>query len=400
MKKLLHVLVFTLAVTSAVAQAQYGWVEKSMFGGVARHRCVGVSIGSRGYMGLGHVNSITNIAYQDWWEYDPGTDTWAQKANYPGGTRYHSVGFAIGQYAYVGMGRDEIGNNYKDLYRYDAVTNTWSTMANLPGPNRRGAVAFAINGKGYVGTGSGLADFYEYDPATNTWTVKASIPGQGRTSAIGVAVNGKGYIGTGEIGGPSNDLYEYNPATNTWITCTPLPGLARMEACGFELNGDLYIATGDDFSSGTNYQDVWCYKPSTGTWLQLGDFAGAARRYMTSFTIGGRAYTGLGTSGINYKDLWEFGSLSSVEEHVSPIEQLHIFPNPVAANGTATLQWNKFINEGELLLIDMNGRLTRTISNISGTSSTVSAEGLAAGTYFIQLRGENGTLANGKILVQ
>lgn len=398
MKKLLPVLLAACLSIGSTAQNQYGWIQKSMFGGDARHRCVGVTIGSRGYMGLGHVNSITNIAYQDWWEYDPGSDTWAQKANFPGGDRYHSVGFAIGQYAYVGMGRDEVGNNYNDLYRYDAVTNTWSTMTSLPGPNRRGGVAFAINGKGYVGTGSYLADFYEYNPVTNAWTAKASIPGSGRTSAVGVAVNGKGYIGTGDVGGPSNDLYEYNPATNTWFTCASLPGLARMEACGFELNGNLYIGTGDDYSSGTNYQDMWCYKPATNSWVQLDDFAGSARRYMTSFTIGSRAYAGLGTSGINYKDLWEFGTISGITEPVAAIEQLTVFPNPVLEN--TTLQWNKSIINGELLLIDMQGKRVRTISNISGTTVMLSREDLAAGTYFVQLRSAKGTHANGKLLLR
>jgi len=394
-------LLFSLALLSAfavVAQTQYGWVEKSMFGGVPRHRCVGLTIGNRGYMGLGHYNSTGNVAFEDWWEYDPGSDTWAQKANFPGGPRYHSAGFAIGGYAYVGTGRDEIGYNYQDFYRYDPVTNTWSAIANFPGPARRGAVGFAINGKGYVTTGSYYTDIFEYNPGTNTWTPKATFPGAGRLSAVGFSIGNKGYVTTGDVGGPSNDMWEFDPVANSWLQRASLPGLARMEAAGFELMGKGYVGTGDNYSSGTNYQDFWCFDPASNTWVQVADFGGAARRYLTTFTIGNRAYAGLGTSGINYGDLWEFGTMNGVEEKIPAIEELHTYPNPAQEEIFVTVPAK--ITEGELLLIDHNGRLLRKMENLRGGALRIEREGLAAGIYFLSLRENGATKANGKIILR
>src|SRR5688500_9723242 len=178
----------------------YGWTQKASMPSPARHRATALSIGNRGYMGLGHVNSVVDIQFNDWWEYDPGTKSWTQKANYAGGKRYHAAGFAIGNKGYVGTGRDTTFSNKIDFWEYDPVTNLWTQKANFGGAARRGAVGFTIGNKGYVGTGSFLADFWCYDPSVNLWSPVASLPATGRTSSVGFSIGGKGYCGTGEIG--------------------------------------------------------------------------------------------------------------------------------------------------------------------------------------------------------
>jgi hypothetical protein len=45
---------------------------------------------------LGHKN--------DFWEYDPATNAWTQKANFAGLARETPVGFAIGNKGYIGCG--------------------------------------------------------------------------------------------------------------------------------------------------------------------------------------------------------------------------------------------------------------------------------------------------------
>ncbi|MFK7787367.1 MAG: hypothetical protein AB8B56_19745, partial [Crocinitomicaceae bacterium] len=57
-----------------------GWTPKANFGAEARHRGIGMSIGNKGYMGLGHYNGAgPNIVKKDWWEYDPATNSWTQR---------------------------------------------------------------------------------------------------------------------------------------------------------------------------------------------------------------------------------------------------------------------------------------------------------------------------------
>lgn len=388
-------LFFSLAV---FAQSNFTWIQKAGFPGPARHRSTGASVGNRGYMGLGHVNSVFDVLFDDWFEYDPGTDSWTQKANFPAGPRYHAACFVIGNKIYVGSGRDINATLYNDFYCYDPVTNSWTTLPSFPGAGRRGAVGFAINGMGYVGTGSGQSNFFKYNPTLNSWTPCASLPGPGRTSAVAFAINGRGYVTTGDYGGPAGDMWEYNPTLDTWTAKANLPGLPRMEACGFAMNGIGYVGTGDNYSSGTNYQDFWSYNPATNTWTQEIDFSGAARRYMTSFVIGNRAYTGLGTSGINYADLWEFGSISGVEENEAGLLPMEIFPNPV--HETATLRFSTTVKNASLVLTGLDGKQVLSLSKISGDQFIFDKNEIAPGIYFFSLEESGKLISISKVIIE
>src|SRR5688572_29638337 len=116
MKRRLLFIFFLFCFPLAEYGQTYTWIQKATYGGAARHRAVGVSVGGRGYMGLGHINSVVDVQFADWWEYDPGTNSWAQKANFPPGKRYHAVAFAIDSFAYVGTGRDTTFNNRRDFW--------------------------------------------------------------------------------------------------------------------------------------------------------------------------------------------------------------------------------------------------------------------------------------------
>jgi N-acetylneuraminic acid mutarotase len=390
MQQFVHrILIIVLVVcgTDVFAQAQYGWIQKAGFPGPARHRATAAAAGNRGYMGLGHINSVVDVLFDDWFEYDPGTDSWTQKANYPGGPRLHAASFVIDNIIYVGTGRDVNASLHKDFWKYNPVTNTWAAVASYPGAGRRGAVGFTINGLGYVGTGSYHSNFYRYDPSNDSWTQIQSLPGTGRISAVGFAINDKGYIGTGDESGPLNDLWQYDPAFDTWTQMANLPGLPRMEAGGFVLNGKGYIGTGDDFSSGNNYQDFWCYDPSTNAWMQVTDFAGAARRYLSCFTIGNRAYAGLGTSGMNYADFWEYGSISGVEENSG--FTFSVYPMPVTEQ--SMVQFSSAVSDAKMELTDINGKLVAKHESISGSQFRLERNGLPDGVYFLRVE-ENGKL--------
>ena len=83
MIKGIYILVFAAALMSFDASAW--WEKRADFGSNARHRGTGLSIGNKGYFGLGHYNGAgPNIVMSDWWEYDPATNSWSQKADYIG----------------------------------------------------------------------------------------------------------------------------------------------------------------------------------------------------------------------------------------------------------------------------------------------------------------------------
>lgn len=397
MRKLFTLVLFIMIADGALAQTQYGWVQKASLPALGRHRSTALSCGNRAYVGLGHINSVApDVLFEDWWEYDPGSDSWSQKANFMGGLRYHATGFTIGNDMYVGTGRAPSGVLKQDFYKYSPATNTWVQVANFPGTVRRGAVGFEIGGYGYAGTGSYYADWYKYNPTTNTWSPIAQGP-TGRISAVGMSLNGKGYCGTGDIGGNSGDWWEYNPTTNVWTQKATLTGLPRMEATGFPLFGKCFVGTGDNYSSGVNYQDFWAWDPATNSWTQVADFAGAARRYLIATTLNGRAYAGTGTSGMNYNDWWEFGSISGVEENDLPSVNVY----PVPSSGPVTFQLSEPVASSmTLVLYDMLGNVVRVSSLQAGSQFSIDKEELSAGTYTYSLTCDSQFFGSGKIIFE
>jgi hypothetical protein len=207
----------TLTVLACISDT---WCRKADLGGLARRGAVGFSIGNKGYIGTGG-NGV--VIYQDFWEYDPATNAWTQKANYLGGPRWFATGFSIGTKGYIGTGQTSTGSlaASQDFYEYDPTTNLWTQKANYLGGQRVAPCGFATATKGYIGTGydpvsgSYMQDFYEYNPATNTWIPRNSLPGPARYVAVGFSINGIGYLGTGWNGADVGDFYSFNPATNT-----------------------------------------------------------------------------------------------------------------------------------------------------------------------------------------
>ena len=49
---------------------------------------------------------VAMLILKDFWEYDPATNAWTQKADFGGTARYGAVGFSIGSKGYIGTGSD------------------------------------------------------------------------------------------------------------------------------------------------------------------------------------------------------------------------------------------------------------------------------------------------------
>ena len=204
-------------------QASNTWTQKSDYTGGNRQGAVGFSINSKGYIGTGEYIS-TNFT-NDFWEYDPSNDTWTAKHNLNGSCRAYATGFSIGNKGYVGGGKFTT-NNYdglNDFWEYDPSTDTWIARASL-GNKVYNAASFSVLGKGYIAGGleySGLGylpsnSVSEFDPANNTWSPKHNIIGGSRDEASGFSIGNRGYLTSGYYmygynAGLCNDLWEFDP---------------------------------------------------------------------------------------------------------------------------------------------------------------------------------------------
>ncbi|MBK7761902.1 MAG: tail fiber domain-containing protein [Bacteroidetes bacterium] len=304
-----------LKVTGTVSDANHTlpntWVQKSNSpmppASIGRSNAIAFSIGNKAYMGTG-----TGMMgyFNDFYEYDPATNAWTQKANFPPGPRADAVAFSINGKGYVTTGGNGVFVNY-DMWEYDPATDAWTQKANCPGSARWKAIGFAIGNKGYLGLGSDgsndLNDFWEYDPASDTWTQKANYIGSGRRDLMGMSVNGKGYIGMGtDVNGNFYaDVNEYNPVLNVWTAKQIFPGSGFHSMACFSMNGKGYVGTG--FNGVNDLTDFLEYDATSDVWTAKAVYAGSARRNAIGFAIGNKGYIATGTSGfMEFNDVWEY----------------------------------------------------------------------------------------------
>ena len=119
---------------------------------------------------MGQAYPLNGLYLKDLWKYDTATDSWTQKANYPGKAQIAAFAFTIADLAFFGTGGDSTYKTYNDFWKYDPQTDSWIKKDSFGGGTRWAAVAFSIGNKGYVGTGDttsvayGTNDFWTYTP--------------------------------------------------------------------------------------------------------------------------------------------------------------------------------------------------------------------------------------------
>jgi hypothetical protein len=387
-------LIAVLVMASLLTTAQGTWVQKATFGGMKRYFAAGFSIGAKAYLGTGNNNGAY---YNDFWEYDQGSNTWTQKANFGGSIRDGATGFAIGTKGYIGTGKDTSSTQLNDFWEYDPAGNIWTRKANFGGGARTLAIGFVIGTKGYIGTGGNFNgsfhsynDFWEYDTTANQWTQKAYFGGVARTGAAGFAIGTKGYIGSGvdNVGNLYNDFWEYDQSNNTWTQKANVGGTARGNATGFAIGTKGYIGVGYNSSGYSN--DFWEYNQGNNTWTQKANFGGTLRDCALGFAIGTKGYIGTGehydslTHFLN--DFWEYtpDSITGIEE-LNINNAINIYPNPLTSS--STLQLNTQVNNAEVVIYDMVGKeLIR--KKLTGDRLEIEKGSLERGVYFVRVLSE------------
>lgn len=312
---LVFVFFITLGIPDVESQALGNiWTKKTDMPGSAapRNRGVAISISGKGYFGTGWDGGSNY--YSSWWEYNPVTDSWAQKADFNGGTnpRNRSCGFTLNGKGYVALGADN-SQVFTGLFEYNPSSNTWSQKANYGGGARYSAVAFTIGNFAYVGLGNDVNDnsqndFWRYDPAANSWTAMANFPGSARYSAAAFSIGSYGYVCTGYDGGFTKDMWQYNPLSNSWVKKSDFPGTARSMAISFSIQGRGYVGLGG--TALTSFDDLWEYNPINEQWLRCANFGGGSRQAASAFSAGTKGYVVAGSSaydaGTFFKDIWEY----------------------------------------------------------------------------------------------
>jgi N-acetylneuraminic acid mutarotase len=359
------------------------WVKKANFGGVGRHRAVGIAIANKGYMGLGHVNGTgIDISYKDWWQYDPAADTWTQKANFPV-NNHGAVSFATSTRGYVGGG-SSLSNEF---YEYNPITNTWAPIAPClisPGDTQ----GFSVNEKGYVYQTNQLA---EYNPSTNSWMMKTPAPVNFGAWSCSFSTNSSGFIKSG------TNFYEYKPANDSWIQRATFPGLMTNGSSAFGRDEKGYVTCGYVGGLSTVTDQVWEFDPGSNTWKYICEFPGTGRRFPVAFSINGKGYFGSGTNGINLNDFWAFDFDPLTTEEIDNFS-ITTYPNPVT-NKLVINTLFPFSNHLKLTLFNITGEKVGEY-NLTEETQTIENLDYLNGFHVYTIENDNRILSTGKLLFE
>ncbi len=407
MRKIFTILILLNA--SFVFSAENFWTKKAPFGGLKRERGISFAIGDFGYMGMGE--DTASIVHNDLWQYDPTLDIWTQVATLPGSVRRNAITFTIDTLAYVGTGIDAsesfLGNMLKDFWEYDAYTNTWTQKADYPGGFGAGvyfSTGFSVDSKGYVcggkiGASSYVNDLWEYKPSVDTWLQRADFPGGSRYQHVSLTIGLLAYVGMGTDENVNRkDWWEYNPGTNIWTQMNDFPGSERASASTFTLGSRGYVLLG---SNGGFMDDLWEYNQYWDSWSIRSSFPGGSRRNAGSFEINNKGYAGLGKgSGGIKQNFYEYTPILfiGIDENELEKNKLVVYPNPFSQTATVVVNHTKLISKFSIHSI--NGQEVST-GNPNSNQFTIEKGNLESGIYFIRLfDNENNFVATQKITIQ
>jgi len=368
--------------------AQDYWTQRENMS-LARIGATGFSVNNMGYVGMGRSAALQYL--KDLWMYDPNTDVWTQKNNYPGGGSYSLSVAVVGTDVYLGLGYSGTLSQ-TDWWKYNPVTDTYVQLASYPGLPRYGTSAFVAGNKIYLIAGSKggvpyYEDCYSYDISSNTWMQISDFPGGLRNHTNAFAFNGKGYVtcGTIDLTLSANDMWEYNPANDTWLQKSSLPGPIRTSASSFQIGPLMYVCTGLDIQT-TFHTDLWEYNVLTDTWATRATFPGPARYFGVGFAAGGYGYVATGGDYTNVQnDLWQYTPPTiSVSELSAATDQRRMYLSPNPTNGSTTVSFSTPLVSASLHVIDATGRTIREYTGISGSSFLLDGQDLTPGIYFLR----------------
>ncbi|MFI5151013.1 MAG: kelch repeat-containing protein [Bacteroidia bacterium] len=236
----------------------------------ARSETFAFSLNGKGYVGTGKDgagNCLTDI-----WEFNPAGNTWTTVSTFPGGARrsIDRAVFILNNKAYLGTGCNVISGTfyqYNDFWEFDPVSYTWTQKANVPGPGRRGAVGFTACHSGFLGLGADagtylLNDFYEYDPSSNTWSVANAFPGIKRWDMVAFNIGNEAYM----FGGAT---YSSTALPDLWsFSRIMTPVISPYDSICAGTSITLHVSGGNAFlwNTGATSDSIIVTPPSTTTY--------------------------------------------------------------------------------------------------------------------------------------
>ena len=344
------------------------------------HHSFAFSLDDMGYIVAGNSNSGER---DDFYQYDPASDSWTELTPFPGAARGFAIGDTWNGKAYFGFG-DDGTSLLNDLWVFDPSNMSWTELAPCPCAARRHPAMIAHNGRVFVGLGNtsigNMNDWWEYDITSNTWSQKENLPSQSRHHPYQFGINDNVYSGFGHGNGIFNDWFRYDITAETWTQVATLPAQGRVAGTQFSYNGLGYVLSGDgDNHDSMETGEFWAYDPISDNWEEMPPHPEGSRWAPASFIINGEVYIINGTSFSQYvTEIYKYNLDSALSIPESTNSTIRIYPNPatdvINIDVPANLKYHTNI-------YDLNGRLISSSKN----KSVIEIQTLPIGVYLIEI---------------
>ncbi len=367
--------VATFTILTHLASGQT-WSIGAPFPSEARDDGASFVIGDAAYCGTGVLSwGGTTI---DFYRFLFDAQTWTQVASMPDGAdRQYACGFSNGLRGYI-FGGFRGGAFLNDFWSYNPSTDSWTELSPLPADPRSGATSFVIGQSAYVVGGkntsaASLSEVWRYDMTAEVWQQMGDLPFSSWRAA-GAAINGKGYLAFGVDTDLnfSDELWSYDPVSDNWSQLASLPEGPRNYAALYTLGSDLLAFAGFSPPS-TFYNDAWRFNVADNIWEASAVLPADGRRGGMTFQSDAAAYytSGLLFGGIRTNETWALSLPAAVAERKP--EAFKLSPNPtnqyvqwsssLSVNGTARIYSAQGILVGERLLSPSKNQLD--VSNLT-----------------------------------
>ena len=265
-------------------------------------------VGDYAYVFGGRDSAGTYL--NDLWQYDTQNDTWTSLGKTPLKERVNATACVHDGVAYIGLGFNGRYSNstgyLQDWWAYDPSTNTWQPLSNYPANTTARAVSMVGDGELYVGYGfcwTYERDMYCYDIAEDKWEYidvhldrKATTFPTRSFGGVGTTCQGRHFAGTGFRAYSLNWWGEFLPE-GKWIKRKDVPGKRTTASCA-ATEDFIYVIGGHHFggvnTDGKVLADIQQYNPQTDTWQYIGQLPNGGRMNHVAFSVGKRVFVGGG----------------------------------------------------------------------------------------------------------
>ncbi len=359
------------------------WMQISDYSGTAIDDGVSFTIGDTSYVGTG---------LSPWWSemsefhaFDKVSESWNVISSIPSGEeRQYANGFSANGKGYV-FGGIRGGQFLNDLWEYDPNTDSWANKSPLPTDGRSGSSCFVIGDTAYIVGGrtnnlSAIDEFWAYCISQDNWTQKGNVQEEAvwRGSAVSDGTFGYHLFGIDDGGLFHQTLTRYDPSNSTWTILSIFPSDGRAYSQMIYKDSALYILFGSD-SLNQFYVDFWKFDLINLQWNSLENLPSSPRRGGQAFVHDEVIYytTGLDSSMNRTTETWKFNPNLSIQEAISFKHLCY----PVPAVETVYYDF------------DQNQTVETTIYNAQGnlvfkemTKGEINIDGFSPGVFWVHFK--------------